>query len=291
MEFISPTTLSNVQVVFYVNAGFLTLLVYDILLKLSDEYLYIWKSRWTVVKVIYFWSRYSMLLPPIISTFNSFNHLAPCDSISRFTTTFGGFSIGLTEVVLMVRTYTLYERSRRLLAFFSLMWLAVGVASFWAVSTWTSAWKGVNDESAACYLVAPSTSGKVCYLSLLVGESIIALLTAWKVFRRFSRDKWGLWKSLNDDGLWFYLCLLPFTVNVVVCLIKAPSGLGYLGDTPNMVMHSILTCRLLIHARHVAAKQSQRALPTNNLRLMRRPGAMAPDYVIDISAKNNALYT
>ncbi|KAJ7367969.1 hypothetical protein DFH08DRAFT_10532 [Mycena albidolilacea] len=257
-----PTSvvLADLQVVYYIKVAFLTLLVYDTLLQINEEYNHVWKSRWTLIKCLYLWTRYSTFVGASIPLVHA-AYAGPvvCDGVTTFTTIFSTLGIGVTEMILMIRTYTLYERSKKLLAFFFALWFSLGGIAFWAVTTWSSRFSSSNSLPVeSCYVTNSSGIGigLVSYLVLLVGETTIVLLTLYKVFRKFSYREIGFLRSMYCDGVWFYLAILPFTIATVVCLFAAPfSGLN---DTPVQVMHSILCCRLITHARNVAAEEDRR---------------------------------
>ncbi|KAG8806561.1 hypothetical protein FRC17_004924, partial [Serendipita sp. 399] len=65
-----PITLAHIRligyatrVVRYVNYAAFTFMLYDMLLTLADEVKYIWRARWTVIKVVFLINRY---VTPII---------------------------------------------------------------------------------------------------------------------------------------------------------------------------------------------------------------------------------
>ncbi|KAJ7157852.1 hypothetical protein C8R43DRAFT_367952 [Mycena crocata] len=237
--------LSDLSMVSYTAAAFLALLVYDTLLQINEEYVHVWKSKWSLIKVLYIWTR----------TFIS----------SIVTLVQVRFHIGVTELILMVRTYTLYERSKKLLAFFFVLWFSMAGVSFWAVTKWTtsSRFTSSTPEMPSCYF---SNSGGIG----------IGLL-----FRRFSNHKSALFESLYRDGVWFYLGILPFTIGAVALLFFAPVGLASLADSPVSVMHSVLCCRLITHARVVAAEEDKRAFTSSRVSKTRH--RVCPDVVIDIT--------
>jgi len=266
-----PTSVAKteIHVVYYIKAASLTLLVYDTLLQLNEEYSHVWRSRWTLIKILYLWTRYSTL----VGTVGPLAHLAhanplTCDGVTLFTWIFSTVGIGVAEMILMIRTYTLYERSKKLLAFFFVMWFSLCGIAFWAVTKWSTNPQVSSGPFQSCYLPDPGSIGigLVCYFVLLVGETIIVILTAWKVFRRFSHQKIAnFWRSMYCDGLWFYLAILPFTIAAVICLFVAPPGLSELFDSPMQVMHSILCCRLVTHVRDVAAEEDRREAAINRV--------------------------
>jgi len=288
--------LSDLQVVSYVKAGFLALLVYDTLLEINQEYLHIWKARWTLIKCLYLWTRYTPFITTIISLVLAIQQNSSTCNTPMFTIIFSGFGIGITELILMVRTYTLYDRSKKLLVFFFLMWFSVSGVSFWAVTKWTSGGDRANPAAplvtspeiniASCFSYNSSGIGigLVCYLSLLVGEAVIILLTLWKLWRRFPHQQTGLFTSLYRDGVWFYLAIPPVTIGTVIILFIAPPGLSSLADTPVLVMHSILCCRLITHAREMAAEEDRRGhIASRGITDMKLPST---DSVIDIRPGN-----
>jgi len=181
-----------------------------------------------------------------------------------FTTIFAGFGIGVSEIILMVRTYALYESSKKLLVFFLVMWFSAGGLNFWAVVKWTGSFKTEAAPSAvsACYLGGSSDVGLVCYTSLLVGETVIVALTLWKAFQNFHVHQHSqLVSSFYKDGVLFYLAILPFSVANVVILFLAPPGLNLIADTPLRVMHSVLCCHLVTHVRSIASQNEGTVLP------------------------------
>ncbi|KAJ7605480.1 hypothetical protein FB45DRAFT_953010 [Roridomyces roridus] len=276
--------LSNLQVDTYVKVGCLTLLVYDTLLHLDKEYRFVWKSRWSVIKCLYLWVRYSTYIDTVLAVQErlDFNRdAASCSRIMDFTTIFAGFGIGVAEIILMVRTYAMYERSKRLLCFFVVLWIAVGCVNIWAVLQWTGSFEVAPSPSvgAACYIGTSSNIGLVCYTSLVAGETVIVFLTLWKALHSsflvgstYQASK--LVVSFYRDGILFYLAVLPFSIVNAVILFVQPPGLNIVADTPLRVMHTILACHLVTHVRSVAdeeASGSNHTEPVHSLEFARRP--------------------
>ncbi|KAJ7278994.1 hypothetical protein C8J57DRAFT_151754 [Mycena rebaudengoi] len=222
--------LSDLQLVAYVKTACLALLSYDTLLQLNQEYLYVWKSRWTLIKCLYLWTRYTTFIDTIIVAIQyHYVHVVMCDRSQIFNTIFSGLGLAITEMILLVRTYTLYERSKRLLLFFFLMWFSLVGVAFWAAKRWTDRFQVHSESSASPSLPLCVVSktyeigiGLLCYIALLVCETVIVGLTLWKVFRRYSHPNFKVLSSFNRDGVWFYLAILPTTITTVVIIFVAP---------------------------------------------------------------------
>ncbi|KAJ7482190.1 hypothetical protein B0H11DRAFT_1213871 [Mycena galericulata] len=180
-----------------------------------------------------------------------------------FTTIFSMFGIGVAEIILMIRTYAMYERSKRLLGCFFTLWVAVGAVNFWAVIKWTESYHIESAPSAisSCYLGSSSGIGLVCYTSLVVVETVIVLLTLRKGLQTFFLSKstkcqpTEFMTNFYRDGILFYLAVLPFSIANAVILFVAPPGLNLIADTPLRVTHTILCCHLVTHVRSIASEE------------------------------------
>ncbi|KAJ7211003.1 hypothetical protein C8J57DRAFT_1606386 [Mycena rebaudengoi] len=264
----APLTLS------YVNVAFLTLLSYDVLLNFSEEYHHIWKSKWSLIKCLYLWSRYGPFVDTTIAVLRGggtisddqvlFGIFTSCKTLAKFNTIFSIFGIGVTEIILIIRTYALYGSSKKVLTFCVVVWLSVGGICTWATITWSKSVVTDINFYFPCDFVEGSRVLVACYVSLLIGETVIVLLTLWKFVHykvsgvagfRSSR----LITSFYRDGIMFYVAMLAIFIGIVAIqlLNKRFDQIEFklLGLTPLRVMHSILVCQLVIHVRAIASDE------------------------------------
>ncbi|KAJ7628500.1 hypothetical protein FB45DRAFT_918423 [Roridomyces roridus] len=265
MDVLSLTDLYDLQLVVYIQVAFSALLIYDTLLNINQELEHIWASRWSIIKCLYLWTRYSTFLDTAFLIAKHFDlALAPsCSRITNFDTIFAGLGIGFAEGILMVRTYALYNRSRKLLFFFIFMWTCIIGVNVWPVVKWSD---HPDDTSIPPPLPAcnPESSNDiilVSYGTLLFSETIIVLLTLWKGFYTFRNGLYvrqsQLITTFYRDGLFWYLAMQAvFIVNVVFQTTARPS-IKSIADTPMRILHSVLACRLVVHVRCVAAKDQE----------------------------------
>jgi len=120
---LDPTSAGDFVLTSYVDIACLTLLTYDTLLSVGQEYKHIWKSKWSVIKVLYLCSRYGAFIDTTIAVHKRVSNTGPsfCKFASDFDTIYSGLRIGVTEIILMIRTYAQYDRSKKLMAFFLLL--------------------------------------------------------------------------------------------------------------------------------------------------------------------------
>ncbi|KAF8169108.1 hypothetical protein K438DRAFT_2024723 [Mycena galopus ATCC 62051] len=264
---------SDLQLNSYINVASLTLLTYDTMLNFSLEYRYIWKSKWGLIKCLYLWARYGTFLEislDVLRRVDARVNLDPstCTTLSKFITIYSGFSMGITEVILMVRTYALCGRSKTLLGFFIALWLSIGAFCTWALLNYTGSIQvEPSSYSISCDLYSSNNILLLCYVALLAGETVIVLLTLWQALRTYRQaglafKSHRLILSFYRDGVMFYLVMLLCLIFVVVLQSDAPVALKPIGDTPLRVIHSILACHLVVHVRVIAAKDETNSAVT-----------------------------
>ncbi|KAJ6550027.1 hypothetical protein B0H19DRAFT_1160263 [Mycena capillaripes] len=255
----------DLQLLSSVDVGMLTALTYDTILNVNQEYEFVWKSRWSPIKCLYLWARYSPFIDTALAVHirtQSFVDPTTCHIVTSFVRIFAVVGTIITELILTIRTYALYEKSLGLLLFLAAMWFAIGGINIWALIKWTELLSQVAGSPAhSCNLDSTGNIGVVCYFSLLVGETVVVLLTVWKGIRTFwlSRSIYRhsqLLTTFYRDGIMFYVAIFVILVVDVSLETQTPAGLKFIADSPLRVMQSILSCHLVLHARAVAAREA-----------------------------------
>ncbi|KAF9074409.1 hypothetical protein BDP27DRAFT_1317033 [Rhodocollybia butyracea] len=252
------------HIVIYTQVAMLTLLTYDYILSFSQEVAYVWFSNWGWIKVLYLFTRYSPFIDTILAIeekLNPYIDTVSCNRTMTFNTIFSGLGIGISDIILMIRTYAMCQRSRKVLLILVLQWVFISVVDLLAIVKWTGSFSepivSVGGYP-SCFLAGENKDGMVNYVSLLVGETVVVALTFWQGFRDCHYSKYGFFAASQGvlvnfyrDGILFFMCILPITLGNVLVLVFAPPQLQVL-NTPLRVMHSILCSRLVIHVREVA---------------------------------------
>ncbi|KAJ7760876.1 hypothetical protein DFH07DRAFT_816050 [Mycena maculata] len=232
----------DLQLLSSVDVGMLTALTYDTLLNIDQEYRFVWKYPWSPIKWLYLWARYSPFIDTALGVHirtQLFVDPTTCHIVTSFVRIFAVLGTIITEMILTIRTYALYEKSLSLLIFLAAMWLAIGGLNIWALVKWTTSLGPVAlSPAGSCFLDSPTNIGTVCYFSLLFGETVVVLLTVWKGIRTFwlSRSAYRhsqLMINFYRDGIMFYLAIFVI-----------------------LVVDSILSCHLVLHSRAVASQEA-----------------------------------
>ncbi|KAJ7628518.1 hypothetical protein FB45DRAFT_918491 [Roridomyces roridus] len=250
------TTLHDSQIVAYIPVAFFALLVYDTLLTMSQEIEYIWKSKMGPVKCLYLFARYTTFVTASLAMglhFQWGKDAATCRTILRFTRMFTGFEIGVTEIILLIRTYALYSRPRKMLVSLVLLWIVIGTLNIWGMIGWARSLTVKSEPFTNCILEDSSNYILICYGARLVGETILAALTLAKYIPILGEgNNSNLVATFYQDGILWYLAMLSVLTTNVVLQIAARPSLKYLADAPMRVLHALLACRLVLHVRVTA---------------------------------------
>ncbi|TRM66656.1 hypothetical protein BD626DRAFT_162147 [Schizophyllum amplum] len=195
----------------------LTVLVYDTLDTLPDQINYVWTPPYSYGSLLYLVLRYFPFIDGIMAV-NFFTLPTPtrCRTENRIVTCIIVIGILLSEGVLALRTYALYNRSR---------WITYVLAGIWVCTVIPAlAITGVELASLeygpappsllpiyGCHFSHASPIIIGAYLLLVVSETAVLVLTivmAIRHLRRASRAAQGWVFQLYRDGVVFYVSVI-----------------------------------------------------------------------------------
>ncbi|KAJ3773599.1 hypothetical protein FB446DRAFT_732125 [Lentinula raphanica] len=251
---LKPEASEELQIVAYVTVSFLALFIYDWFISLTQEVVHIWHSRWGVIKILYFWTRY---VPFIVMIIAAQERISSMCNHQTLTTVFAGFIIGISDLILMLRTYSIFNKSRRVLAVICLSWIVLSAIATWAVFRFSSeSFSSDSSTTNSCFVPQRSKAVLIAFFALLGGECVTSLLTAWKTLDIYRKSHFGqALSTIYHEGLFYYFMILPTEIAIVTVFLLSPAGFQSLMDSPLTVLHSILCCKLVLHVREIAAKR------------------------------------
>ncbi|KAG2143819.1 uncharacterized protein EDB93DRAFT_1291165 [Suillus bovinus] len=126
---LSPQFMEGLWVRKSFSAAGHTLLVYDYLLTFREEFVYIWDSPWTVVKILFLFNRYGNLIGQTAIWLEEAGLLAHnsqefCQGFSIFTTCFMFISTESVHILVLVRAWAIWGTRRGVMNI--LAWSYVG---------------------------------------------------------------------------------------------------------------------------------------------------------------------
>ncbi|PBK98470.1 hypothetical protein ARMGADRAFT_1026464 [Armillaria gallica] len=233
---------------FYSFIASVTVLVYDLLLLLPTEIDYVWLPRPVhPLLLLFVLNRYLPLIDAAIAI-NWLLHkpsAAQCRQLSFITGPLAALGIFISQVILMIRTYAIWDRHK--VAF----WCFIGIGIF----SYIPGTVGLGIQLKTSQFVAPpddpgclshhSKVAALLYIPVLVSETIIALLTLFKGVQHLRRSSHPFLKELYVSGMLFYACLLFITLANILVPMWAPGIALFLGSFQTN-LHSILSNRIML---------------------------------------------
>ncbi|KAF7289753.1 hypothetical protein MIND_01348900 [Mycena indigotica] len=283
-EFVDPiTTQKQLNSAYYFHLVSFSLLFYDYFLTLDWEIERYWGTQLTWPSFFYFVNRYGTLFGNIPVVIEYFWSTPPTPRKLMV----------LVGAMLILRTYALYERNKRVLALmlaFTTGSVAVGI---WSVATGKSDKGNVNLELyfGCNYPISrdAALSTLIPWAAVAVFDTMIFFLTLGRVLYRRSitpRSSMDLLSILLRDGaIYFGVMVMSNLANILTFVLGTPYTRG-IATTFTNILASILISRLMLNLRDPAlAHMSGRARgQTGSTTLTMGPTTRlmdAPDVMLD----------
>ncbi|KAJ7774032.1 hypothetical protein B0H16DRAFT_1510809 [Mycena metata] len=257
------------------------LLFYDYCLTIDWEISRYWGAPFTWPNILFFANRYGTLLGnvPVVIQYFWTQRSTPGKTLCRHLGSYHQYFIIVTQLIiigaamLILRTYALYERSRRIL----LLMLAVTVGAI-AVAVWSvvTARTGTIDHYLHLYFGcdyaishSQGVSFAIAWADIVVFDCMIFLLTLYKVLHR-PRGADLLTVLLRDGSIYFGVIVMSNLFNILTFVLGSPYTRG-IATTFTNIISSILITRLMLNIRdpalsHMNGRLSANTTVTNNPR-------------------------
>ncbi|KAI0799751.1 hypothetical protein BC629DRAFT_1591903 [Irpex lacteus] len=222
MEVVSPTAVriaTLTRTVSYSEVASVTILAWDVLIMFSDEVELIWKQRWTPAKALYLLARYlplgfQLALLAINTDGTTGLHFTgeQCRKWMIFQAIVLQMVITTVDIILIMRLFALYNKSRLLLILLSTTFLAEITYLSYNLATVTPRLGFAED----CFVRSSPPSFIIYWIVSLVFETLLFVLTLIK-FAKAMMDGWGKRPVMQEfvrDGTWAYaLIFVTMVIN------------------------------------------------------------------------------
>ncbi|KAF7350302.1 hypothetical protein MVEN_01334300 [Mycena venus] len=253
----------------------LTILFYDFALTLSDEIRTYWGTHTTLASVLFYLNRYVSMVGntvPIVvenlwTTGSDFDphKIRACRAVQTYHQYFSIIAQIFVAGLLIMRTYALYERSRRVLIFTTGIALTAVIVGAYILFSG----KGNSDTVNSVYVKVGCASGLDIVVSrrfgfgwvgMLVFDVAIFVLTTWKALA-LSREQRGgqsLFTILVRDGSIFFFVMMASNGSNILTFFYAGLYTRGVATTFTNVISSVMISRLMLNLRLHAVEPSMR---------------------------------
>ncbi|KAJ7105707.1 hypothetical protein C8R44DRAFT_806694 [Mycena epipterygia] len=245
-----------------------TILVYEYILTLEREVSRFWGTRLTWGAFFFYLNRYSSLLGtvPIVvqyfSTTTDPDKMPRCKALRAYHQYFALISQVLVAVMLIMRTFALYQRSKKILAFTTLVTVAAFTFAVWILTTGNAI--DTLPPAAAVFGCPIGTSHAkslrlgTAWSGMLVFDVMIFALTVFKALRLNARRGDLLTILIRDGSVYFALMIISNACNIGTYTMGGPFISGTATTVTN-VTSSVMISRLMLNLRDPTIR-----LPQNN---------------------------
>ncbi|KAF8996815.1 hypothetical protein BDQ17DRAFT_1544610 [Cyathus striatus] len=256
-------SLKHLQFIDYLHVSGFSLLVFEHFITIDSEIKYVWGSHWGLMKILYLLTRY---LPFTDTSLFIFRHFLPhlsshnCLHIFRATTWFVMVGLSIAEVIFTLRTWVMCGKKK---------WLTFSLPVFFVVS-WTSNYYLAGKATDTVTFNYQPHMPRGC---LVTGGDMTLIWTNWtllfvydfanlalmlipaiQIFKQKGKSR--MTRAIFTDGIIYYIYLFIVSLaNLIVVVALSPDYFDIILAI-GRIIHSILACRVVLHAREVGYSQS-----------------------------------
>ncbi|KAJ7121432.1 hypothetical protein C8R44DRAFT_853061 [Mycena epipterygia] len=264
----------------YFAVAALIYLIYDHILSLDLEIEFIWKRRKSPASYVYIWNRYFTLIITCINTsvilreiptdivcqiYTQVPLLLPFGTYAHHDHQFEGVSstliVAAVDVILLMRVWLLFGKSRRLLYFLiPLMLVEIGTMFFIAIFTINNANKYVHVGPLlpGCYSFTVPKFFTFYPVPSLIVTFTMFLMTVHNCKTRLgstfsSRNTMPLVNLFLRDGIYWFLAVVAVNPPQIIIWAVARPTLTEMLIIPSIVVYSIIGSRVLLNIMEMMA--------------------------------------
>ncbi|EIW56723.1 uncharacterized protein TRAVEDRAFT_73164 [Trametes versicolor FP-101664 SS1] len=233
------------------------ILWYDFVLTIPIEVERYWKGGRSWAAIFYFLNRYLSVLShiPVVVEFFAIMPESRCRKLQLYHQVLAALTQFFVGVLLMLRTYALYNRNRKVVYLLASICAAGGAVSVWAIVSVRSLHLRSFQDIAVytgCDLTLSEKQGyylAAAWSSILVFDATVFVLTltqALRVGRMFSHSLFHI--MLRDGTIYFGILVVCYGCNILTYILAQPVYKGVSTTFTNVISTTLIT-RLMLNIR------------------------------------------
>jgi len=253
--------IEHIQATRYLSAAGLVILLYDHLLTFDDEVRLIWKAKTSLPKLLYLFNRYLVPIGMLFRT-NDLSGLSQtvfsdtyCKWSFGLTTVLGIMTIGISNFLILLRIWVLWDRNRRLIFLTGSLFILTQIAGLTMAGVILSEMLNyVIYEQAfhACIIYQkPSINIGCLWAPGLAFEVMIFAAVWWNALDRPRSSNSKLSRAVYRDGFLFFSVLFVLRLTNMILGTVAPVSLILLGVLFIWSATNVTLSRLILTLRQV----------------------------------------
>ncbi|KZT36399.1 hypothetical protein SISSUDRAFT_1034864 [Sistotremastrum suecicum HHB10207 ss-3] len=239
-------------------SGFV-LLIYDFILSFPEELKFVWRSRWSLGKVLFLLNRYLVPLDLAVELV-SFMSTTPSDNFCKkwfiTDTVLVWFELAVIQALLVMRTAALWNGNKYVMALLATTYLGTMAAILWVVIRVTRDVTIIAERPVpqllGCLFAAEKDVTSGIWLAPLTVETVIFLLTSLKAFQHWQNkllSRTHLVTILYRDGFLYFVVMFAMNILNTLIFYLLPLQLSEVTFILYRALMSVMASRLLLNVR------------------------------------------
>ncbi|KAL4244468.1 hypothetical protein ABKN59_008683 [Abortiporus biennis] len=257
----ATTTLGQIRLHSYLHLAGIVILYYDYLVTFSDEFNYMW-FQGKRIPWFFFINRYFSILVDLslgAAQLITYNSIEKCITIHAISQTCLVIAQTIVSVVLLMRTYVLYNRSWKILAFILVISSGLLAVCIWALVTRKTGLRSSDTNSQIGCVIVETTSSELhiagAWDALMAFDIMIFITIVVKTYtqRDVFRREGGRLKNLlqlvfRDGVIYFIVMAVANTANMVTFYTLPPVLKSCLARVTSSISVTLVS-RLILNLR------------------------------------------
>ncbi|KAG2114246.1 uncharacterized protein F5147DRAFT_20074 [Suillus discolor] len=246
----------SLQVYTYLYTSMATFWIYDYACSFHQEWTFLLQSRWSKVKGLYLVARYVpflLLAGHLYMNFIPNENSDKCQLLNNICSCFSLISVFCSECFFVLRTYTLWNNNKIVLATMITTFIAVVISSIsyafatTATAPWTTS--GIPGIT-GCYQSSSVVQLFIPFLLLIGLEFGLLSLTLIRAIQSWRSSNSRIYAVLVKHNIFYYACGLFFSGVNVFTLLLFHYGYQAMFEDFQFVILTILATRMHLHLWH-----------------------------------------
>ncbi|KAF6766688.1 hypothetical protein DFP72DRAFT_997781 [Ephemerocybe angulata] len=245
----------------YFCVSFLSLdavVLWDWFISLPREYRFVWRTRWTPVKLAYLFCRYWVItvVPYLLYCFVVDHSRETCERIFRIPVALAMWNQVGSEFVLLIRTYAFFSRNVYVLWF--LLSALSGVVAYQLYVDTTQMlllpfFKPPFDKGPCLPMSKPHSAHLLgFFVAPLLFDTVVTLMTVWKAFhirRRNGGPNSRLIQTFLREGVFYYILISIANLINGIFYLQPRQVISAINIPLSVMLGPVLACRLILDLR------------------------------------------
>ncbi|KAJ3511005.1 hypothetical protein NMY22_g15794 [Coprinellus aureogranulatus] len=237
--------------------------LWDWIISLPREYRFVWRTRWTPVKLAYLFCRYWVItvVPYLLYCFVVDHSRETCERIFRIPVALAMWNQVGSEFVLLIRTYAFFSRNVYVLML--LLSALSGVVAYQLYVDTTQMlllpfFKPPFDKGPCLPMFqAPLRSFAWLLCCPLLFDTVVTFMTVWKAFhirRRNGGPNSRLIQTFLREGVFYYILISIANLINGIFYLQPRQVISAINIPLSVMLGPVLACRLILDLRERGSK-------------------------------------